>query len=1025
MTEVVDVRALNRESFQELSRSCVSEAASKSRKRLVRVHTGTCGIASGSGMVKAYLERHLKESEAESDLLEVGCCGSCYAEPMITVVDPDGTEIRYHDLDEEKLGTILERHLVKGKVVEELRMDPESPFWAKQEKRVTKLLGAVDPYEIGDYLANDGYQGLYKVLSLNREEVLEEVRKSGLKGRGGAGFPTGVKWGFAAKAPGPVKYVICNADEGDPGAYMDRAIIEGNPHLMLEGLAIAAYAIGASEGFVYIRAEYPLAVKILRNAINQARELGLLGNDIMGSGFDFDVEIVLGAGAFVCGEETALISSIEGKRGNPRPKPPFPANKGLYDKPTIINNVKTLSNVPLIFVKGADWFSSVGTEKSKGTMIFSLTGKIKRAGLIEVPLGIPLGEIIFDIGGGIPDGKGFKAVQLGGPSGGCIPGQYLNTPVDYADIESLGAIMGSGGMIVMDEDSCMPDMARFFMDFTKEESCGKCTPCRAGIPQMLEILDSIVEGRALPEDLKRLESLALMIKECSLCGLGQTAPNPVLSTLRHFKDEYLAHIIDQKCPAATCQGLFRSPCEHACPLGTDIPGALWLIKEGRYVDAYRLISQFNPLPSVCGRVCVHFCESKCRRAQIDERLSINHLLRFAADHAHGAGVEWVPETGDRGGKKVAVIGSGPAGLSAAFDLARYGYEVTVFEATTKIGGMLVWGIPEYRLPREVFESDVEVLRKMGVRILVDSKITDVEALISGEYDAVFVATGLPNGLRMGIPGEDLEGVYEGVDFLYRINSGEEIDVGQSVAVVGGGNVAIDVARVCKRMGADDVRILYRRERCDMPAIEDEIEDAEKEGVEVIPLTSVKRIVGAEGRLKHLECAKMALMEFDSSCRRRPKEIPGSDFVTEVDTFIEAIGQRADGWVGDAFETDRRSLIIADERTLETGMPGVFAGGDAVSGPSTVVEAIAAGQRAAFSIDCYLQGKPIAKRMRRGLAESLDLPEEEVEVTEEDRVVWEKASPGERVADFREVVYGYSGRQAKKEACRCLRCDISY
>ncbi len=987
---------------------------------------GTCGIASGSREAKNYLEENLEDLGLDLRVLEVGCCGACHQEPMITVIDPDGTETMYGDLDQEKLDIIINDHLANGNIVEDLKTDGNSPFFQKQEKRVTRLLGVVDPYDILDYLAYDGYRGLAKALSMNPEETIAEVKESGLKGRGGAGFPTGVKWGFAANAQGDKKYMICNADEGDPGAYMDRAIIEGSPHSVLEGLAIAAHAIGANEGFVYIRAEYPLAVKILRNAIKQAREYGLLGKNILGSGFNFDIQIYLGAGAFVCGEETALIASIEGKRGNPVPKPPFPANKGLHGKPTIINNVKTLSNVPLIFLKGADWFSSVGTETSKGTMIFSLTGKVKRAGLIEVPLGIPLGDIIFDIGGGIPSGKEFKAVQLGGPSGGCIPSQYLNTPVDYHDIEALGAIMGSGGMIVMDEDSCMPDMARFFMEFTKEESCGKCTPCRAGIPQMLRLLDKIVEGGAIPEDLERLEDLALTIKDCSLCGLGQTAPNPVLSTLRHFRDEYLAHIIDQKCSAATCETLFRSPCQHACPLGNDIPGALWLIKQGRYEDAFKLIRRFNPLPSVCGRVCVHFCENKCRRSQIDENLSINHLLRCASDQALKAGVDYHPDIQEDRNQRIAIIGGGPAGLSAAYDLALYGYKVKIFEATSEVGGMLIWGIPAYRLPRDVFRADVKVLRDLGVEIEVNRKIEDPQELLEKGYDAVFVATGLPEGRKLGLEGEDLEGSYEGLDLLRRINSGEQIEVGNSVVIIGGGNVAIDVARVCRRMGAEDVRILYRRERKDMPAIDNEIEDALEEGVTIIPLTTVERVLGKGGKVSGLVCSRMELGVFDSSCRRRPKKMEDSEFQMEVDTFIQAVGQKPEEGVFEGkLELNDRELISVNNRTLETDVKGIFAGGDAVTGASTVVEAIAAGQSAALSIHCHVQGRQIPERMRREIGESLDLPYEEVEVDEGQRVSWGCCPPKERVADFREVIKGYSKGEAREEASRCLRCDISY
>ncbi len=543
-----DVKVDGEESLRHLIGECRNELRERSTRTRVLIHTGTCGIASGSKQIKNHLVSYLGNLDEGADVtvLETGCCGACHLEPMMTVIEPDGGRTLYGHLNEEGVERIAREHLAGGKPVRDLAIDEGDPFFAKQVKRVTRLLGTIDPYDIRDYLSYDGYVGLLNALKMKPLEVIEEIKASGLRGRGGAGFPTGLKWSFAADSPGPEKYVICNADEGDPGAYMDRAIIEGNPHSVIEGLMIAAYAIGAQKGYVYTRAEYPLAVNILRNAIDQARRYGLLGENILGTGFDFEIEVYLGAGAFVCGEETALIASIEGKRGNPRPKPPYPANQGLYGKPTNVNNVKTLSSVPLIMREGADWFSEVGTERSKGTMIFSLTGSVNRTGLIEVPLGITLREVVFEIGGGVPGNREFKAVQLGGPSGGCIPLKHIDTPIDYKDIESLGAIMGSGGMIVMDETSCMPDIARFFMEFTKEESCGKCTPCRSGIPQMLRILESILDGKGRREDLETLQYLGRMIKECSLCGLGQTAPNPVLSTLRHFEDEYLELIEKQK-----------------------------------------------------------------------------------------------------------------------------------------------------------------------------------------------------------------------------------------------------------------------------------------------------------------------------------------------------------------------------------------------------------------------------------------------------------------------------------------------
>jgi len=1017
------LKIINASHLESLRNKCRSAAEGRTGSRQIIVNMGTCGIASGSKRVSNFLKNRIEENGLEVHLKETGCCGVCHQEPMMTIIDPDGTVSTYGELTDKKLQVIYDKHVVDGQPVEELRIDGDSQFFRKQVKRVTRLLGLIDPQDIMEYIAQEGYMGLAKALSLPGEEVIEEVKESGLKGRGGAGFPTGLKWSFASGGEGDVKYIICNADEGDPGAYMDRAIVEGNPHSVLEGMIIAGYAIGANHGYVYIRAEYPLAVEILRNAIDQARDYGMLGKGILGSDFDFDVEIYLGAGAFVCGEETALIASMEGRRGNPRPKPPFPANSGLFGKPTIINNVKTLSSVPLILHHGSAWFASVGTEKSKGTMIFSLTGKVNRTGLIEVPLGITLGEIIFDIGGGIPGGKRFKAIQLGGPSGGCIPGKYLNTPVDYQEIEALGAIMGSGGMIVMDEDSCMPDMARFFMEFTKEESCGKCTPCRAGIPQMLRMLDSICCGTAREEDLELLEKLGNMIKDCSLCGLGQTAPNPFLSTLRHFREEYLEHIVSHRCPACVCQSLYASPCQHACPLNTNIPGVIELIRAGNLEDAYLLIRQFNPFPSICGRVCVHFCESKCQRSQVDEPLGINSLLRYATDRALAKGVDYVPSIREHREENVAIVGSGPAGLSAAHDLAVRGYEVTIFEEGSMSGGWLRWGIPEYRLPREILDKDLEIIQKLGVKIKLGSRVDDPGSLLENGYTAVFLAIGLQKGRKIGIRGEDLDGVIQGVDFLRRVNSGEKPEVGKRVVVVGGGNVAVDVARVCVRLGAERVQIVYRRRLEDMPAIEEEIDGALDEGVEILELTSPRRILDKGNGILGVECVRMMLQGFDESCRKIPVEKACSELSLDADILIEAVGQTADGELHSL--SLNRGLVVVDSLTLETDMPGVFAGGDVIRGASTVVEAIADGQRAATSIDNYIRGRPIPRIPGRLVDLEIEIPPGEVrnEVLEHPRVAKCTLKAGERTGNFKEIVKGYPEKEALEEACRCLRCDL--
>lgn len=537
---------------------------------LVRAHvlicTGTGCVSSGAKKVieKFTEELKLKGLDKEISLVETGCHGFCECGPLV-IIYPEGTF--YTRVQPEDVPDIVETHLLKGRIVTRLlykepftsKQVPsydDISFYKKQHRIALKNCGHINPDSLEEYIGAEGYEGLAKaLLEMTPEQVVEEMKKTGLRGRGGGGFPTGMKWGFCQKSPGPKKYIICNADEGDPGAFMDRSLLEGDPHAVLEGMAIGAYAIGADEGYIYCRAEYPLAIKRLRNAIAQAEEAGLLGNNILGTNFSCHIHIKEGAGAFVCGEETALMASIEGQRGMPRPRPPFPAVKGLWGKPSNINNVETFANVPYIFRVGAEEYAKLGTEKSKGTKVFALTGKINNTGLAEVPMGITMREIIFDIGGGIIGDKKFKAVQIGGPSGGCMPEQLLDTPVDYDSLIAAGAMMGSGGLVVMDEETCMVDIAKFFLNFTQAESCGKCTPCREGTKRMLEMLTDITEGRGKDGDIEKLERLAKSIKAGALCALGQTAPNPILSTLRYFRDEYEAHIKDKKCPAGACTAL--------------------------------------------------------------------------------------------------------------------------------------------------------------------------------------------------------------------------------------------------------------------------------------------------------------------------------------------------------------------------------------------------------------------------------------------------------------------------------------
>jgi len=1003
-------------------------------KYQVSVCSGTGCFSANCMDVKNAIHDELKAQGSEQDVrvYQAGCMGICALGPVALVL-PDRTF--YCKLDPEKAKEIVQGHLINGTPVEKytyfdktlLKHVPkidDIEFFKAQMQIVRDLSGIIDVTDIEDYIAHGGYLAAARAMTeMSQDDVIKEVEISGLRGRGGAGFPTGIKLraGFSQKSD--IKYMVCNADEGDPGAFMDRSFIEGDPHCVIEGMIISAYAIGAQQGYIYIRAEYPIAVERLQLALEQAYAFGILGKHLFGTTYNFDLEIRIGAGAFVCGEETALLVSIEGKRGEPKQKPPFPFQKGLFGCPTIINNVETLANIPKILRNGGQWFTSFGLKEATGTKLFALTGDVVNTGIIEVPIGTSIGTIVYNVGGGIPNGKDFKAAQIGGPSGGCITKENLNVPTDYESLNKMGAIMGSGGLVIMNEDTCMVDTARFFMDFIREESCGQCVACRVGTARMLEILENITEGKGKPEDIELLIELGESIKESSMCGLGQTAPNPVLSSIRFFREEFEEHIHKKYCRAGVCASLLTSPCENACPANVNVTGYISLIAAGRFQDAYNLVMRENPFPAICGRICTRPCERKCRRSTVDEPVAIRDLKRFAADYAFKNELPYKMHlTYPKKEKRVAVIGAGASGLTCAYYLVNIGYDVDVFESQNVAGGVLAFGIPEYRLPEAILQHEIDLIKQAGVNIHLNKEIgRDDFRRLREDYDAIYVATGTQYPAKVNIEGEDLRGVMHGINFLKDTNLKSDMKLHGTVAVIGGGNTAVDSARSALRIGADRVIIVYRRTQDAMPAYIEEVHEAIEEGVEIMELTAPVKFIGQDNRVTGIECVKMKLGEFDASGRRKSVEIKGSNFVLDVDYAIPAVSQYADlPFISqDEISVTKWGTFIIDPETHMCTMEGVFAGGDIVRGPDTVITAIADGKKAASAIDVYLGGNGLLNK-----GTPIDIPDvfDNDEVVEHVQFEMEMLSPEVRKQSFAEVVLGFHKINAIAEAMRCLHCE---
>lgn len=1016
----------------------------------ISVGLGTCGI--GSGAEELYNEL-LKVAPKGLLIKRAGCFGFCAKEPLLMLYKPNLPILLFSEVKPQSakkfvdaaMDMKLTEKLSKTAMAKISRWDfrtselffgeawPNIPEWNElaffknQEKLVLRDCGLIDPEKIEEYIAIGGYSALKDaILTKKPEDIIKMVSSSWLRGRGGAGFPTGVKWKLMAKSPDKEKWVLCNADEGDPGAYMNRNEIESDPHMLIEGMAIGAFAMGASNGFVYCRAEYPLAVERLNKAMIQAKEAGLLGDNILNSGFSFELEVVKGQGAFVCGEETALIASSEGKAGRPLPRPPFPAQKGYKGHPTNINNVETWCNVPVIVARGHEYFLKIGNEKSPGTKVFSLVGKVRNTGLVELPLGTSLSEIVYGMGEGAGAHKFVRAVQTGGPSGGCIPAEKFNSPVDYESLASLGAIMGSGGMVVMDQDNCMVDLARYFVNFTAAESCGKCAPCREGLSQMSRILTDISKGRAKLEDLDELERIAYCVKDSSLCGLGQTAANPVLTTLKYFRDEYEKHINDKRCDAGVCESLYYALCENSCPLHMNIPAYLALLQENRIEDAYEVTLRDNPLPGVMGRICHFHCQMRCRRDEIDEPVAQGEIHRYLSDVMYKMGREkivWdrlVKEKKKPTGRKIAIVGAGPAGLSASYYLARLGYDVTIYEAQPKAGGILRYGIPSYRLPKDILDRELELWRVLGVKFVFNSlvgKKPTFNSLKSG-FDAVILATGAQGDRKLGIAGEDLAGVHSGFAWLGDFAKGHKSEPGKRCLVIGGGNVAIDTARTLFRLDKE-VTVIYRRTKADMPANKTELEGAEEEGIRFEYMLQPEEITGEAGKVKAVRFRVMRPGGIDIT--GRPKPVP-SDRIVEIacDEVFAATGEGVitEPWEKAGLPVQANRAIAADKSNGSL-RGNIWAIGDAVLGPSTAAEAMGLGKYCAKAIDKALLNRDVFDSLYKDFKYSMTVSEE----TDCKQCKAKQVPPDQRWGNFMEISLGFTGEQAKIEASRCLRCDI--
>lgn len=1030
-----------------------TSARSEAKGIRIEVHLNGKGPArrpetAAGELLEVFREEILKSGRTDIALAKSVPIGLWSLEPLVSVERFSQEPVLYKEVDAERARTIFKEHVLAGKVpfslalvrglvtkegTRPLHSDldgkvphvSDHPFFGRQENRLLRNRGIADSDRIESFVSREAYEALSKALrEMTRDEIIREVEASGLRDRDStAGFPTAVRWQFCASAKAETKYVVCDAHGGGPKARLTANLVQIDPYGLLEGMTIAARAIGAHQGFLYIPAGCITLRETLVQAMAQARDHGFLGRNILRSGFDFDLEIKEGSSSCFCGEETAVIDAIEGGRGRPRRRPPFPVLSGLWGRPTLIHGVETFLNVPLILREGGEEYAKVGTEFSKGTKVFALVGKVGFEGMIEVVMGTSLGEVVYDLGGGVGGNRRFKGARLGGPLGAFLSKKDLNLPLDEESLSRAGLLFGCGDLTVFDESTCVVREVLSAFDLCRSEGCGLCEGCAEGLERVVEILDRISRGEGVPDDLNALETLARQFGEPDRCHFGHLVSVHLMSAFRAFSQEFHDHVVRKKCASGACTELAKAPCTNRCPVGIDIPRAFAFLRRGDLQEAHHVVEEANPLPGVCGRVCPHPCEDLCRRREMDDAVAIADLERFISDGCRVTATPVPPVTRK---EKVAVVGGGPAGLAAALELRRRGYAVTIFDENPEPGGMMRYGIPSYRLPKKGLALEIKRVLSKGVDLRSNTRVGKDIAweVLTAEFDAICLAPGCPRSCSLQIPGEGAKGVLGGIEFLKRLHKGEEVKVGRRVAVIGGGSAAIETARCALRLGAKKVNLYYHRDRSEMTASASEVEAAVEEGVTIRDKVTPTRIITHYGKVGRLELTEMRPGPFDEEGRRTTRPILGSEFLVDVDTIFVAIQQGIETEnVPEGVGVLAERCRVRVEEGYRTAHPKIWAAGDAVTGPSTVAQAIRGGREAAISMD---------RAIRSASGEDgLTFPEErsergflgQEEVAPHGRVSMPTLEPELRRKSFSEVHLGYRRQMALAEARRCLQCDL--